>query len=190
MANDPLAVPQQTSIRPRAHTEASYVPHVLGALHKCVGRPTHLHRLQAVSYLARRRELAARRAPERLVNAEQGSTPPHTIAQTAARAVPAKLSGLVVTAAHCLSNTLTKPPVDHMFRRSGFPFLGKLLGLGYPLLDARTSCKLPQYLPHVLGRSSGQLAIRPDSHFIQAILGSDADPADGGPPPHATRGRG
>jgi hypothetical protein len=86
----------------------------------------------------------------------------------------------VVTAVHYLQNTLKKPPVDHMFRRSGSSFVGKLLGLGYPLLDARTSCNLPQYLSHVLGRSSGQLAIRLDARPIEAILGSDADPADGG----------
>ena len=59
-------------------------------------------------------------------------------------------------------------------------FVGKLLRLGYPLLDARTSCKLPQYLPHVLGRSSGQQAIRLDARPIEAILSSDADPTDGG----------
>ncbi len=67
--------------------------------------------------------------------------------------------------------------VDHEFTRS---FVGKLLRLGYPLLDARTSCKLPEYLSYVLGRSSGQLAIRLDARPIEAIVGSYADPADGG----------
>ncbi len=54
---------------------------------------------------------------------------------------------------------LHNPPEDHEFRRSGFSFLGKLLGLGYPLLDARTSCKLPQYLPYLRWGCPGQLAI-------------------------------
>ncbi len=44
---------------------------MLEALYECVARPTHLPRLQGVTYLARRRELAARGAPERPLNAEQ-----------------------------------------------------------------------------------------------------------------------
>ncbi len=59
-------------------------------------------------------------------------------------------------------------------------FVGKLLRLGYPFLDARTSCKLPQYLPYFRWRRSGQLAIRPDARPIEAILSSHADPADVG----------
>ncbi len=39
--------------------------------YECVARPTHLPRLQGVTYLARRRELAARGAPERPLNAGQ-----------------------------------------------------------------------------------------------------------------------
>ena len=70
-SNGLLAVPQQTQIRPRVHTEAPPLPHVLETLHKCMARPTHLPRLQAVRYLARRRGLAARGAPERPLNAGQ-----------------------------------------------------------------------------------------------------------------------
>ena len=70
--NDPLAVlHQKTENRPRAQTEAPPLPHVLEALHECMGRPTHLRRLQAVRYLAGRGGLAARGAPERPLNAGQ-----------------------------------------------------------------------------------------------------------------------
>ncbi len=72
MTYDLLAVlHQKTENRPQAHTEAPPLSHVLEAFYECMARPTYLPRLQAFRYLARRRELAARGAPERPLNAGQ-----------------------------------------------------------------------------------------------------------------------